>query len=239
MKKALLVALSIFFLNILLTPLFAQADDNRIEPEPLRIDTFLIGGEVVPAEKDTLTDAEIKSLNKKLNLKLVDNFQPNPTKAVIYSAIFPGLGQMYNRKYWKLPIVYGGFLGVIYAVTWNGNMYTDYRRAYIDLMVNPYGTDSWHPFTSDPSKIVKGTSEYQWLTSLLKRRRDYFRRNRDLAIIVGVGLYVLCMVDAYVDAHLYNFTVTPDLSMTIAPVVWGPSNISASASVGIQCNIVF
>ncbi len=165
-------------------------------------------------------------------------FKPNPTKAVIYSAVLPGLGQIYNKKYWKLPIVYGGAIGLTYAITWNGKTYNDYKNAYSDLVngvvdgryVNflPYGLNS-------PDDYRGGREAFR---DRLKRGKDNFRRNRDLAIIVAVGVYALCMIDAYVDAQLYDFDMSPDLSLNVYPVVWGPSPYSKVA-VGLQCSITF
>ena len=234
MKKRLAATL-LFFISFITLPSFAQtpiepvARDTMQQHEPAEV--FMVG--------DTLTPSERNQLEKNLNLQLVESFSPDPSKAVIYAAIFPGLGQIYNRKYWKLPIVYGGFLGIAYAITWNGNMYTDYQNAYKDIMIDPYNRTRWHDFVYDPSVVLNSSTELTRTQSFLKRRRDYFRRNRDLAIIVGLGLHALCMIDAYVDAHLYNFDVSPDLSMTMMPVVWGPSEFSGGLSVGIQCNIVF
>ena len=172
-------------------------------------------------------------------VKLKTPFTPSPQKAVIYSLICPGLGQIYNKKYWKLPIVYGGFLGVGYAISWNGGLYGDYKKAYKDIVLDPTGTTSWHNFVSNSENVLNNPTLLKQQTDRLKRRRDYFRRNRDLAIIVGVGLYVLCLVDAYVDASLYNFNITPDLSMTAVPSVWKDSNYSSKPVVGLQCNFTF
>lgn len=232
MKRVLLVSF-LMIISVLSCTLSAQKQTNDV------VQDSLVRRPVTLIAADTLTASEAAEFNKNVKVNYVENFQPNPTKAVIYSAIFPGLGQIYNKKYWKLPIVYGGFLGVMYAVTWNGNMYNDYKRGYRDLVLNPRGTTSWHSFVSDPDRIKNDFNEIESLKGRLKRQRDTFRRQRDLAIIVGVGLYALCMIDAYVDAHLYNFTVTPDLSMTMAPVVWGPSTMSNSFTVGFQCNVVF
>ena len=76
----------------------------------------------------------------------LNQFKPNPTKAVIYAAIFPGLGQIYNGKYWKLPIVYGGFLGFSYAISWNHRYYIDYSNGYKDIMGDDPEKDSWKNF---------------------------------------------------------------------------------------------
>lgn len=241
MIRGFSIVLFVLFSNILSVSVFGQAKGSEKDVIIAKEDTVM-RQQATMFVVDTLNQAELTQLNKEIQLSLKTEFTPDPTKAVIYSAIFPGLGQIYNRKYWKLPIIYGGFLGVVYAVTWNGNMYSDYQNAYRDFVTNPYGTTSWHNFVPDEdpvTQVLGSASRKSQVQESLKRRRDYFRRNRDLAIIVGVGVYALCMIDAYVDAHLYNFDVTPDLSMTVAPVVWGPSNLSGTMSVGFQCNITF
>lgn len=233
MKKRLVVIL-FFFISFICLSLHAQ---DKVEP--IAVDTITQDSTAIFFVGDTLSPNEKIQLEKELNIKLVEEFSPDPSKAVIYAAIFPGLGQIYNRKYWKLPIVYGGFLGIVYAVTWNGNMYTDYKNAFKDIMTDPYNRTRWQDFVYDYQAVLSSSSELTRTQESLKRRRDYFRRNRDLAIIIGVGLHALCMIDAYVDAHLYNFDVSPDLSMTVVPTVWGPSDFSGGLSFGIQCNIVF
>lgn len=233
MKKRLA---TILFFSISFISLSLHAQDKV---ESIAVDTIKQDSTGVLFIGDTLSPNEKIQLEKELNIKLVEKFSPDPSKAVIYAAIFPGLGQIYNRKYWKLPIVYGGFLGIVYAVTWNGNMYTDYKNAFSDIMTDPYNRTRWHDFVYDHNSVLNSSSELTRTQELLKRRRDYFRRNRDLAIIIGVGLHALCMIDAYVDAHLYNFDVSPDLSMTVVPTVWGPSDFSGGLSFGFQCNIVF
>ncbi len=189
-------------------------------------------------EKDT-----VKPLISEKKVILVDSvvfnkseFKPNSKKAVIFSAILPGLGQIYNRKYWKLPIIYGGALGLTYAITWNGRVYGDYNQAYKDLVLGT-GT-SYNDFLAPGQTVdeyIGGKSAFQ---AALKRKKDFYRRNRDLAIIVAVGVYALCMLDAYVDAQLYDFDMSPDLSMRVMPVIWGPSSYSKMA-VGLQCSINF
>lgn len=234
MKRSLLIGIYVVA-SVFTVALFGQGDTIAAATQDTirKMSEPLILG-------DTLGSSEKEQYNKKVEVKFVEDFQPDPTKAVIYSAIFPGLGQIYNKKYWKLPIVYGGFMGVVYAVSWNGNMYNDYKNGYKDIMLDHYTMKRWHNLVGeDPSIIVDDYSKLSYWQDRLKRNRDVFRRNRDLAIIVGVGLYALCMIDAYVDAHLYNFTVSPDLSMTMAPVVWGPSSMTNYVTVGFQCNIVF
>jgi len=167
-----------------------------------------------------------------------DAFKPDPQKAWLMAAIFPGVGQIYNRQYWKLPIVYGGFFGFMYAITWNNKNYQDYSNAYFDIMTDasadPEGDnpDSWHQswqdFVSanvDPANYLHN-SQFQ---SNLKRGKDFYRRNRDLSIILSVAFYLICVADSYVDAQMFDFDVSPDLSLRfvpeVRPDVWGNSRV--------------
>ncbi|MDE7426366.1 MAG: hypothetical protein K2M79_01020 [Muribaculaceae bacterium] len=144
-------------------------------------------------------------------------FNPSPTRAVWMSALFPGLGQIYNRRYWKLPVVVGAFMGLGYATQWNNTMLTDYTRAYRDLLDNDPGTNSYMNFF--PPTTSESDLDKTWLRNLLQSRKNYFRRNRDLCIIGMVGVYLLAMVDAYVDASLAHFDISPDLSMDVVPTL--------------------
>ncbi len=160
---------------------------------------------------------------------------PNPTKATWYAVVFPGGGQIYNRKYWKLPIFYGGFAGCAYALTWNGQMYKDYAQAYLDIMDDDPNTNSFLDLL--PSRL-SNYSEAQ-LKELIRKRKDTFRRYRDLSIFALVGVYLLSIVDAYVDAELSNFDIGPDLSLRIEPTIINESRGVASRSVGVQCSFRF
>ena len=173
-----------------------------------------------------------QDINKKI-------FVPNPTKATWLAVVFPGGGQIYNRKYWKLPIIYGGFAGCAYALSWNGKMYKDYSQAYLDIM------DS-NPNTKSYEDLLPPNSSYneEQLKSTLKRRKDMFRRYRDLSIFAFIGVYLISIIDAYVDAELSNFDITPDLSMKVEPAVIDNnnqfrSNRLKSKSVGLQCVLRF
>lgn len=144
-------------------------------------------------------------------------FVPDPTRAVWLSALCPGLGQVYNRRYWKLPLVIGGYLGLAYATSWNNTMLSDYTRAYADITDNDPNTNSYMDFFH--GNIKEENLDKTWLKNVLKSRKDYFRRNRDLCIIGMVGVYLLAMVDAYVDASLSHFDISPQLSMDVAPAL--------------------
>lgn len=231
MKKKIIFCLSLMFGCL---HLGLQAKDFDITPEiPIQGELIIL---IDSISKDSLPTLDIKEEINPYNL-IKPEFKPNPTKAVIYSAIFPGLGQAYNRKYWKLPIVYGGFLGVVYAFTWNGRYYSDYADAFRDLAL---GTgDSWKDFLPNTGDEIQfDAQQRQRYQDQLKRKRDFYRRYRDLSILVGAGLYVLCMIDAYVDAQLFDFDMSEDLSMTVAPMLWTPNSVSGTA-VGVQFRIVF
>jgi hypothetical protein len=174
------------------------------------------------------------------------------TKAVLLSFI-PGLGQIYNRKYWKLPIVYGGYMGFLYAVTWNNKNYQDYWGAYRSivhdseeynrLVKEAGGAEVDYPFNKGWTDFVT-TTDYKTAVNnatyhnLFKSRKDFFRRNRDLSIILTVGWFAICMVDAYVDAELFDFDISPSLSMRVEPIIV-PATQTGSRSVGINCSITF
>lgn len=157
-------------------------------------------------------------------------FNPDPTRAVWMSALFPGLGQIYNRRYWKLPIVVGAYMGLGYATSWNNGMLNDYTRAYRDIMDNDPSTRSYMDFF--PPTTNEADLDKKWLTSLLQSRKNFYRRNRDLCIICMVGVYLVAMVDAYVDAALSHFDISPDLSMDVAPAVMRDFN-SPRPSIGL------
>lgn len=158
-------------------------------------------------------------------------FNPDPTRAVWLSALFPGLGQLYNRRYWKLPIVVGAFMGLGYATSWNNGMLRDYSRAYTDLMDNDPSTKSYMDFF--PPTTREEDLNRTWLTNVMKSRKDYYRRNRDLCIIAMVGVYLVAMVDAYVDASLAHFDISPNLTMDVGPALI-PESRDRLPGVGLQ-----
>lgn len=192
----------------------------------------IIAAEMIVAHRDSLRkDSLLRDTYGQVRI-----FRPDPTRAVWLSALCPGLGQIYNRRYWKLPIVVGGFLGLTYATTWNNSMLNDYTKAYGDAMDSDPNTKSYMDFY--PPTTREEDINMDWLKRVLKSKKDFYRRNRDLCIISMVGLYLLCMVDAYVDASLANFDITPDLSMKVKPAVIEPQ-LGKLPAVGLQCAVSF
>ena len=183
-----------------------------------------------PVLKESEVPAD--SLKKEIDQKI---WVPNPTKATWLALVIPGGGQIYNRKYWKLPIFYGGFAGCAYALTWNSKMYKDYSTAYKDAMNGNMQSSSITDLLPPGYKI----SETQ-LKELLRKRKDTYRRYRDLSIFAFIGVYLLSVIDAYVDAEMSNFDITPDLSMKVEPaVIDNRINNSSNRSVGLQCSFRF
>ena len=160
----------------------------------------------------------------------------NPTRAVWLSALCPGLGQLYNRRYWKIPIVVGGFVGLTYATSWNNRMLDDYTKAYRDIMDSDPTTKSYLDFF--PPNTKESDIDEAWLKKSLKSKKDFYRRNRDLCIIGMVGLYLVNIIDAYVDATLSHFDISPDLSIDVAPAVFNNGD-ARNNSLGVQCALTF
>ncbi len=147
----------------------------------------------------------------------------NPKVAVLLSAVLPGAGQIYNKKYWKTPIVWAGIGTCIYFVRSNQILYKDYRGALLQRV----DTSS-----TEPDKYLDIYSTEQ-LISL----QDQYRQNRDLFIIVSSLVYVLNIVDALVDAHLFSFDVSDDLSLNWQP--YYRYNVNTNNSAGLSLRLTF
>jgi hypothetical protein len=146
-------------------------------------------------------------------------FRPDPQKAVLL-ALVPGLGQIYNRNFWKLPLVFGAFMGCVYAVSWNNRNYTDYQLAYRDLLSPDPKLDSWKnlvPASVSDDALDSYPDNNPSFALNIRHRKDYFRRYRDLSIIVSAAVYALSIIDAYVDAQLFDFDISPSLALVTYP----------------------
>lgn len=147
----------------------------------------------------------------------------NVKKATTLACIFPGAGQIYNRSYWKVPFVVGGFASMIYCIDWNNRGFQRFKKAY-NLLAD---------YEQHPDKYPNGpTDEFQgrYSASYIKNMRDNFRRNRDLCIIISGALYALQIIDAHVDAHLKDYDISDDLTMNLEPLVDYPYIPSMNAN---------
>ena len=152
--------------------------------------------------------------------------KPDANKAVWLGVIFPGAGQIYNKSYWKLPIVYGAFMGCGYAINWTSNRHSNYKTAYLDLYNDiQAGTVSEDPSKSYIAVIPDGYNlervggQDRWMNTL-KNQQNIYRRYRDYSILATVVVYALSLVDAYVDAQLFDYDISPDLTLNVEPQIY-------------------
>lgn len=182
---------------------------------------------------DSLQEASVLNLQKK--------FMPDPKKAMWLAIVIPGGGQIYNRKFWKLPIVYGGFLGCMYALNWNNTMYRDYSQAYIDIMDSDENTKSYENFVPIGYDV---NANIDRLKDVFQRKKNYYRRYRDMSVFCMIGVYALSILDAYIDAELSSFDISRDLSMKVHPAVFNERYTAMRGSggvtsYGLQCSLSF
>jgi hypothetical protein len=164
-----------------------------------------------------------------LKVKPADSIQINsksvtinplaPSKAAFYSALVPGLGQAYNKRYWKIPIVYGAIGTGVGIYVWNDQRYDRYRSAYKQRL------------EGQPDEFLGIYSD-----QILINAQRQFQRNRDLALIATIGLYVLNIVDANVDAHLKQFNVDQNLSLR-PDILWNPIDLQPQIGITLTWNL--
>ena len=206
----------------------SRAQSNSPEIIEQNTDTIILN------DSTALLTGKVAEPSKSISQEL--KFNPNPMRAMWLSALCPGLGQIYNRHYWKLPIVIGAFVGLTNGTSWNNRMLNDYSKAYRDITDNDPNTRSYMDFY--PPTVKESDLDKTWLTTTLRNRKDYYRRYRDICIIGIAAVYLLNVIDAYVDASMMHFDVSPDLSMR-----WGPtvidSQVSRLPSIGLGCSFDF
>ena len=205
---------------------------------------------VVNASGDTIAFASIDSIRGIDDVEIIVDstatttlgevrvFNPDPQRALWMSALCPGLGQIYNRRYWKLPIVVGAFVGLSYGASWNNKMYKDYSKGYRDVMDDDPDTRSYMDFF--PPTVQESDLDKAWLQKIMKSKRDYYRRYREICVIAMVGVYLINIVDAYVDASLAHFDISPDLTLDVTPTAID-SGVTGGRlpSLGLQCAFSF
>lgn len=172
-------------------------------------------------------------------------FRPDPLKATMLAVAFPGLGQVYNRKYWKIPLVYAGFGALVYTISFNGNNYNKMMKAYQDFTDKIPATQSYIPLISwaQPSEydpvlfpLTAVPSNTSWVKDRLLESVDYYKKYRDLSYIGIAAWYVLTVIDANVDASLFNYDISNKLDLAISPV---RMPVSGFFGAGINIGIVY
>lgn len=201
------------------------------------VDKIITAVDSANVAKTGINDSLVKVKKEKCDWA---TWRPDAKRAMWLAIVIPGAGQIYNRKFWKLPIVYGGFLGCLYAIRWNNQMLKDYSQAYMDIMDDDPNTQSYNQFLHLGNTITpENTERYQ---DLFRRRKDFYRRYRDLSIFCLIGVYALSVIDAYVDASLSEFDISTDLSLRVQPAVinnGSSANPLNSSSIGLQCLFTF
>lgn len=205
--------ISLFFLLCFSSLLLAQQPDSLDE---LRFLTDTSTTLLVPAEALPVSSTKERKFLGKL---LLDGY-PHPGKAALFS-IVPGMGQVYNKKFWKVPIVFTAVGSMIYLIDFNGRNYQRYKTAY-RLRVD-----------GDETTIDEFVDIYSQ-ADRLKTIRDGYRKNRELSYIGLAATFVLSAADAFVDAHLTQFNVSDDLSLKVKPNVQSSQGLGTSFGVGIQ-----
>jgi hypothetical protein len=160
----------------------------------------------------------------------------SPSKAAKYSTILPGLGQAYNKKYWKIPLVYIGFGTIGYFTNWNNNQYKFMKTCYIHLNDSDETTTDYLKLKGTDRFNFNNESDVKYVNSIIIKRQAVFKRSRDLLIISMFAFYALNIIDASVDAHLFNFDIGDDLTMD-----WQPSmyNINKEPAYCINFSLKF
>ena len=193
----------------------AQQEDLAVMDSIAKGDAKALLGDSLNVVEDS-TSLVVKKKPRKMKEKRDwSTWKPNPQRALWLALVLPGAGQIYNRKFWKLPIIYGGFLGCIYALTWNNMMYKDYT-------ITPENEERYK--------------------EIFRSRKDKYRRWRDMSFFVMLGVYAISVIDAYVDAELSVFDISNDLSLTIEPAVipnHGGGSLLDRQSLGVSCKLNF
>lgn len=164
----------------------------------------------------------------------------DPKRAIMLAAVIPGVGQAYNKKWWKIPLVYGGFAGLGYGVWWNQDRYLFYRKALFSLLNEPSSpnVDS-NGHTALGNVVFGGKIYYPVGTTgfvsldVARNAVNKYRRDRDYMLIMSFIFYMMQMVDAHVDAHLKEFDLNPQLKVSIEPVINQNAFTGRSSGVGL------
>jgi hypothetical protein len=183
-----------------------------------------------PEPQDTIPTQHLDSIGTESGKEVIqietyaDKFDPR--KALLYSAILPGAGQMYNHAYWKPPIIWGGFIVLgYYGIKYNHDRYVFYKDLLYRLLNEPNPiiiTDPGTGGTAGGNRVINGTLvayPYNVGIETLRSRVNRFQRDRDFAVMLTAVWYLLQMVEAHVDAHLKEFKVNPQLKVSVEPAI--------------------
>lgn len=199
-----------FFIGITCLLFFTSSVKAQVNDTIIKGDTITI----------TITKSNILPTDSTKTVVTLKNVKHSPKKAALFSAVLPGAGQVYNKKYWKLPIIYAGAAGLAYSFQFNQSRYVRYRDAYKYRIDNDATTtDNYIGIYSDDN---------------LNTLQKYYHRYRDITVIGFAALYALNIIDATVDAHLFTFDVSDDLTMKIEPTLINTAQNQYTTGIGLK-----
>lgn len=168
-------------------------------------------------------------------------FQPEPLKATMMAVVLPGLGQIYNRKYWKIPLVYAGFGGMAYFISFNSTNYIKYLQATQDFIDENPATNRYKsiPGLESIDPATTNTQNFNNYRDQLERRLDYYKRYRDLSYIGIAAWYLASIIDANVDASLFNYDVSDNLDIAVLPTQLALPGENVGAGLYVSLKIDF
>ena len=212
-------------------------------------DTVIVITQPQTKIQNTAPIINIKNTPVPVQTKSVVIRKGDPMKATMLSVVFPGGGQIYNRKYWKLPIVYAGFGALFYAINFNSDNHQKYYKAYMDFTDDIKETDSYIKLISlDPEKYKYDPVLYpdsynsqlaDKVEGLLFSYVDSYKRYRDLSFILTGAWYILQILDANVDASLMNYNVNDNLELTLAPKMFNMPGLYPFAGLNFGFTLTF
>lgn len=218
MHKLLAISSILFFLA-----LSAYSQEEEDLPENKEVDSISNS-----LSTDILVIEDSISQKKKRNINPLA-----PSKAAFYSAVFPGLGQIYNKRYWKVPLVYGAIGGSIYAYTWNNDNYQRFRTAFKRRQAG-YTDDEFYDLNGDNASGAPPDLDLDDL----ENQQERFQRDRDLWLVVSIAAYALNIIDANVDAHLKQFNIDDELAFDFKPFL-DLNSITNDPTYGMALTIKF
>ncbi len=213
----LAIVVSLLFSVFISETMFSQVIENK---DTARIDT--VNSKLTAISKTDTTKSELSTKSNSDSLLNSSKGLTKPAKATLYSTILPGLGQIYNGKYWKVPIIYSAFAGIFFMAGDNNFKYNQFKEQYAKSLA---GLELDEPFDQNYTKET------------LLQGKEYYKRNRDFQIILGVLAYLLNILDANVDAHLMDYDITPDLTLNVKPEVnnyFARENYTSKPGFGIK-----
>lgn len=179
-----------------------------------------------PADTTAINLADSTLLSPTAKVVTIDTYAKrfNPRKALLYSAIFPGAGQAYNKKYWKVPLVYGIIAGGIYNMDRNYDLYKTYKTQLFSLLnePNPLVFDKQTNLTPSGNLVLDGKAvspESKLNVDQLRNAVNRYRRDRDFGVLLLGIIYFMQLLDAHVDAHLKEFSLNPQMKVALEPSV--------------------